>query len=56
MRRPVGQPVRGRRATIDSGQTNFAQTDNVGPFVLQQQTIQPGTGAADIVKAARTDT
>ena len=41
-------------ATIDSGQTTFAQTDNVGPFVFQQQTIQPGTGAADTVKAART--
>ena len=40
-------------ATIDSGQTSFAQTDNVGPFVFQQQTTQPGTGAADTVTAAK---
>ena len=26
----------------------------MGPFVFQQQTIQPGTGAADVVEAART--
>jgi hypothetical protein len=44
----------GDTASIDSGQTTFAQTDNVGPFVFQQQTIQPGTGASDIVEAART--
>ena len=44
----------GDTATLDTGQVTFAQTDNVGPFVFQQQTIQPGTGAADVVEAART--
>ena len=43
----------GETATHDTDQVTFAENDNVGPFVFQQQTIQPGTGAADIVAAAR---
>jgi hypothetical protein len=44
----------GETATFDTDQVTYAENDSVGPFVFQQQTIQPGAGAADVVAAART--
>ena len=39
--------------TFSAGKS-FALDDNVGPFIIQSASVQPGTGAKDLIAAQRT--